>query len=318
MFSAAYIRNFRCLKDVELTLAPLTVLLGPNSAGKTSVLQALNPGRQFTADDVWHHQKSVVHLRLVYDRRLSGERYFDPRRGVYDSTSNPWVPYSFQSLHLDIDALRRPNQLAAATQLASNGENLANVFATLTRKEQFSLSKQFSDMVPVFSDVDAQPTTPGASSGNVPLGAGYHELMFQDRWKTEVWYRATEVSDGAILLLAFLLLQYQKPPVDLLAIEEPERGLHPFLFERVIGLLRDMTTGKLGNKPTQVILATHSAELLDYVQPEEVRFFTRNPTDGSVMIEEPPTDAPEWKKVFEDYRRSLGAMWLSGVIGATP
>lgn len=315
MFSAAHIKNFRCLRDVEVTLSPLTVLLGPNASGKSSVLHALHPGRKFTPEDVWHHNNSaLIQIRLVYDHRMVGERFYDPRRGVYDSTSNPWVPYSFQWLRLDVDELRRPNQLAPATQLSTSGNNLANVFGTLTRTQQFALSQQFCELVPVFCDVDAKPTPQSSSSAG-----GYHELVFQDRWKPDVWYRANEVSDGAILLLAFLVLEYQMPPVDLLAIEEPEHGLHPYLFERVIGLLRDMTTGKRSGKPTQTILATHSAELLDYVRPEEVRFFSRSAMDGSVRIEEPPLDSPEWERAFEEYRRSLGAMWLAGgVVPTTP
>jgi predicted ATPase len=310
MFSAAHIKNFRCLRDVEIALAPLTVLLGPNASGKSSVLHAIHPGRKYTPEDVWHHHNNaIIQLRLVYDHRMVGERFYDPRRGVFDSSSNPWVPYSFQWLRLDVDELRRPNQLAQATQLSTTGGNIANVFGTLTRNQQFQLSKSFCDLVPVFSDVDAKPAQHAHASG-----AGFHELVFQDRWKPDVWYRANEVSDGAIMLLAFLVLEYQKPAVDLLAIEEPEHGLHPFLFERVINMLREMTTGKGGGKPTQVILATHSAELLDYVRPEEVRFFSRSPTDGSVRVEEPPVESPEWERAFEEYRRSLAAMWLAGAV----
>jgi predicted ATPase len=315
MFSAAHIKNFRCLRDVELSLAPLTVLLGPNASGKSSVLHALHPGRKFAPHDTWHHHNnSVIQLRLVYDHRMVGERSYDPRRGVYDSSSNPWVPYSFQWLRLDVDELRRPNQLAPATQLSTTGGNLANVFGTLTRSQQFELSKTYCDLVSVFSDVDAKPASQTSATG-----PGFHELVFQDRWKPDCWYRASEVSDGAILLLAFLVLEYQKPPVDLLAIEEPEHGLHPFLFERVINMLRGMTTGSHGSKPMQVILATHSAELLDYVRPEEVRFLSRSPTDGAVRIEEPPLESPEWERAFEEYRRSLAAMWLAGAVpGVSP
>ncbi len=35
------IENFRCLKDVSLDLEPLTVLVGPNGSGKTSILRGL-------------------------------------------------------------------------------------------------------------------------------------------------------------------------------------------------------------------------------------------------------------------------------------
>ena len=35
------IKNFRCLEDVSVNMSELTVLLGPNSAGKSSFLRAL-------------------------------------------------------------------------------------------------------------------------------------------------------------------------------------------------------------------------------------------------------------------------------------
>ena len=35
------VKNFKALRDVELELTPLHVLIGPNDSGKTSILQAL-------------------------------------------------------------------------------------------------------------------------------------------------------------------------------------------------------------------------------------------------------------------------------------
>ena len=41
VFSSIRLRNFKAIRDAELPLRPLTVLVGENSAGKSSVLQAL-------------------------------------------------------------------------------------------------------------------------------------------------------------------------------------------------------------------------------------------------------------------------------------
>jgi predicted ATP-dependent endonuclease of OLD family len=35
------IRNFKCIKDLEIELAPLTIFVGPNGSGKSSILEAL-------------------------------------------------------------------------------------------------------------------------------------------------------------------------------------------------------------------------------------------------------------------------------------
>lgn len=121
-----------------------------------------------------------------------------------------------------------------------------------------------------------------------------------------------------MLVLAFIVLQYQNPPPDILTIEEPERALHPYLLDELIQFLRKMTTGEIGRKPVQVVLATHSAELLEYVRPEEVRFLTRSPEDGSVQVNEAPTNSTNWQQVYKEYRESLGSIWLSGSMGGVP
>ena len=36
------VHNFRSLRDVEVSLAPMTLLVGMNNAGKTSFLKALH------------------------------------------------------------------------------------------------------------------------------------------------------------------------------------------------------------------------------------------------------------------------------------
>ena len=42
MISKVSIRNFKCLRDVQIDLERFTVFVGPNASGKSSILQALN------------------------------------------------------------------------------------------------------------------------------------------------------------------------------------------------------------------------------------------------------------------------------------
>jgi predicted ATPase len=149
----------------------------------------------------------------------------------------------------------------------------------------------------MFSDLDLQP-----------IAQGQHQFRFQDRWTPDLWFSPSEVSDGTMLLLAFIVLQYQDPAPDLLTIEEPERALHPYLLDELLQMLRKMSRGEIGKKPAQVVLATHSAELLEYVEPEEVRFLTRSQEDGSVQVTQAATDTPDWRRVYEEYDRSPGGI----------
>jgi len=51
-------------------------------------------------------------------------------------------------------------------------------------------------------------------------------------------------------------------------IEQPEDGIHAGLTEKLIGLLRAYAS------PAQVIMATHSTDLLNQLDPDEVRLVT--------------------------------------------
>jgi predicted ATPase len=302
VIKSVHFQNFRCLREVTLNLAPLTVLVGPNSSGKTTVLDGLNLGQSIAPSDHWN-QEPTANLRVDW-------LYTDGRPGTARFVSNSFINTSrhkIQSLVLDLNALRGENVLASAQQLIPTGDNLTNVFATLTRQQQAAVAQELCRLVPMFNDVDLAPTKQGR-----------HRLRFQDRWNPELWFAPAQVSDGTMLVLAFLVLQYQNPPADIITIEEPERALHPYLLDELIQFLRKMTTGEIGKKPVQVVLATHSAELLEYVRPEEVRFLTRSPEDGSVQVNEAPTNTTNWQQVYKEYRESLGSIWLSGSLGGVP
>lgn len=301
------IENFRCIRKAEIELGPFTVLVGPNASGKTTVLEALRPSIHHDQKNHWR-QESAAQAKLVahlYDGRSSG---YESRIPTKSSVPVKWLTQSVHHVRLDIDALRAENTVARATLLSETGDNLANVIGSLTRKQQEHLSRMFCRLVPVFADVDLQPTS-----------GGRHELRFQDRWSEKLWYQPSQVSDGTMLMLAYLTLQYQATPVDVLTIEEPDRGLHPYLMEQVISFFRRLSSpSDPAEKPIQIVAATHSAELLEYCRPEEVRFLDRTPEDGALRVHQIDTASPDWEETFETYRRSLGSVWLSGGVGGVP
>lgn len=219
--------------------------------------------------------------------------------------------YRFQLLRLDHQRLRQPNVVTEVRELATDGSNLTNAFETLTRAQRSELAKELCDLVPVFRDVDTRP-----------VSAGKKILIFEDRWSPGQWYTPDQVSDGTMLMLAFLMLRYQQPAPQVIAVEEPERGLHPYLMGKLVELLRGLTLatsdGSAKHNPVQVLLATQSAELINFMKPEELRFLNKSPEDGSVTVEKISTDDPNWKRAFEAHLHSLGDVWLSGGLGGVP
>jgi predicted ATPase len=304
VINRVHIKNFRCIREATIDLAPLTVLVGPNASGKSTILEAIAPQRPLAAPDVWMKDPTLgVEIELTSTSGTSARRELTPI-GAYSWDGRG---YKTQQLRLDLETLRGPNVVARAESLAATGGNLVNVFASLTRKQQELLAQELCRLVPVFSDVEA-----------TPVGGGKYQLRFLDRWSQSVWYLPDEVSDGTMLMTAFLTLQYQQAPLDMLAIEEPDRGLHPYLVNQLLALLRGMTTGEIGGKPTQIVLATHSAELLDYVKPQEVRFLNRDKATGAVVVHAIDPASPDWRTAYDEYRESLGSVWLSGGLGGVP
>ena len=84
---------------------------------------------------------------------------------------------------------------------------------------------------------------------------GEHRLCLLAGYKNPI--SVENASDGTLRLLAYhtLLNQPELPP--LIAIEEPERNLHPGGLKEIASILERLA------KRTQVIITTHSSQLLD-------------------------------------------------------
>jgi predicted ATPase len=91
---------------------------------------------------------------------------------------------------------------------------------------------------------------------------------------------AQQVSDGVLLVLAYLAVLHLPEPPRVLLIEEPENGIHPKRLQDVLSILREL----IGEQSrTQVVMTTHSPYVVDLFEPEEVTL-CRMQDDGSVAV----------------------------------
>ncbi len=74
----------------------------------------------------------------------------------------------------------------------------------------------------------------------------------------------SSMSDGTLRLMAYLSLLYQSDLPPLISIEEPERNLHPGILKDVAAIMKRLS------RRTQVVFTTHSSQLLDCFQPDEI------------------------------------------------
>jgi predicted ATPase len=90
------------------------------------------------------------------------------------------------------------------------------------------------------------------------------------------WFDATQESDGTLRVAGIVTALLQEPPVPVIGIEEPELTVHP----GAIPLLYDFL--KQASKRSQVLVTTHSPELLDLMDADDVRVVRRGPEGTSV------------------------------------
>jgi predicted ATPase len=83
------------------------------------------------------------------------------------------------------------------------------------------------------------------------------------------WFDATQESDGTLRVAGIVTALLQDPPVPVIGIEEPELTVHP----GAIPLLYDFL--KQASRHSQVLVTTHSPELLDRMEAEDVRVVLR-------------------------------------------
>jgi predicted ATPase len=103
--------------------------------------------------------------------------------------------------------------------------------------------------------------------------AGFLVLRFKHERdasaKRGKWFDAAQESDGTLRFAGMMAALLQKPRPALIAIEEPELTVHPGAIELLYDYIRE------GATQAQVLLTTHSPDLLALLRADEVRVVER-------------------------------------------
>jgi len=319
MFKSIKYHNFKVLRDTTLPLGRFNLVVGPNGSGKSTALQALRFAalgqaidvesvRSINADDTpsgiaieWNDGN----LTTVQWLRGGGIKQKNTRQ---DDEYFRRLP-SIRFYGLAGEALAVPVQLQPQMELAANGTNLAGVLDRLrdTDPERFQrLNTELMKWLPEFDQILFE--TPSAGMRQVLLRAKGSKRSI----------RAYDLSDGTLFALAMLTMAYSSAPPPFVAIEEPERGIHPRLLRRVQDALYRLAYPESHNesrKPVQVVATTHSPLFLDLYRehPEEIVVAEKLESEARFVR---LVEKDNLKELLED--APLGDLWYSGILGGVP
>ncbi|MBF2760779.1 MAG: AAA family ATPase [Ectothiorhodospiraceae bacterium AqS1] len=233
---------------------------------------ATSPGHHYVVERGRYIQGNLKSLppAIKSDRlylvALSG---FEEFRPVYDALS------TMGFYHFNPDAIRRIEKADRGDILERDGRNLPSVLHNI-EKNHPDFKRRIEQYL--------ESITPGIISvKRHPLGS-METLEFRQRVQGEKhpWkFEAGNMSDGTLRVLGVLVALFQGAGKGdsmnrFIGIEEPEVALHPAAAGGLIDAIKD------ASEHTQILMTSHSPDLLEHISEESILVVTSSEGDGSV------------------------------------
>jgi energy-coupling factor transporter ATP-binding protein EcfA2 len=331
MIESIEFKNFKALRDTKLPLAPCTIIVGPNGSGKSTVLQALGAIRnpQATAFPriasfaVREAKEACVSVRLTWAKSpVTCWQHWQASGLIQAGTDAPPGPLygcvtaeiadtvkRIRVFSLDAQKLAGLAPVQSSIELAGDGAGLAAVLDGMRDEapEQFrAVESHINEWLPEFDRILFDRPNQGSKSIALRTREGQYKVP------------ACDLSQGTLIALALLTLAYHPTPPSLIALEEPDRGVHPHLLRHVQDALHRLSNPEScgeQREPVQVIATTHSPSFLNLFEETPEEIVVANKVGLDVQFER-LTDQPHFRDIFVG--GALGDVWYSGVLGGVP
>jgi predicted ATPase len=167
---------------------------------------------------------------------------------------------SFQAYSIFPNTLRAPQEPSNETYLAPEGRNLASVFKRMRR------TSQGTDAIGQITEA-MQSIMPNLERISVLTLGGFLVPQFhvlEPSGRRHI-FNVSQLSDGTLRVLGLLTALYQVPKPAIIALEEPEQTVNPGILTVLADSIKEVS------KRTQVLVTTHSPNLLDQFPAEVVK-----------------------------------------------
>jgi predicted ATPase len=201
----------------------------------------------------------------------------------------------YHDLHTNKDASVRQSAISRMEKRVDpDGQNLISVLHTLYTGDRDFKNDINSAMQAAFGDDFEELVFPPEAD---------QRIQMRIRWKSlKREQSAAELSDGTLRFLFLLTVLASPTPAPIIAIDEPETGLHPSMLPLVAEYAIDASTR------SQVILTTHSPQFLDAFAGTRPTTTIAKWENGETTLKTLEGEALEyWLKEY-----SLGALFKSG------
>jgi predicted ATPase len=196
-------------------------------------------------------------------------------------------------------AIRQAPVTRYETTVSGDGDNLISVLHTLYTNDRGFRDDVNMAMGAAFVDeFDELVFSPDAADQRVQLRL---------RWKSlKKTYSSAQLSDGTLRFLWLIAILANPKPPALIAIDEPEIGLHP----RMLPIVAEHAAA--ASKRTQIVFATHSPDFLDAFRETTPEVTVVTSSAGQTVLKTLKGDELKyWLGVY-----SLGEMHRSGAAEA--
>ena len=239
------------------------------------------------------------------DRKLKRESVL-PEESILSQVRDPerypalaWLQTKYEQIRLFRNWSFGPNASLRKEQsthgrsdfLNDGGENLALVLSNIRTRVKRDLEESLRRLYEGIESVD------------VTIDGGNVLLFLEESGGREI--PATRLSDGTLRYLCLLAILLHPDPPPLIAIEEPELGLHPDLIPQVAELL------VRASARTQLVVTTHSRLLIEALGDDPSCVLVCEKHEGASQIER--LDSQRLSAWLKEY--SLGQLWSMGEIG---
>lgn len=197
--------------------------------------------------------------------------------------------------------LRQASPVNSANYLQAEGNNLASFLYLLKQNypiEYKRIVNHVKMVVPQFRDFYLEPQN------------NYISLNWVDASLNDYVFNSHQLSDGSIrfIALATLLLQPNKIMPNVIIIDEPELGLHPYAIDLLAEMIKDASLH------TQIIIATQSSALIDNFDVDNITVIERDEDKGCTIANK--LNNKKLQEWLEEYSNS--ELWSKNVIGGRP